>query len=90
MLKFYNTKNPLIIFKINVINNIPVLIIENNGKKIEKKNIDNIFNPYFTTKFNKNGTGIGLYMAKTLMEESMGKNISFENTTNGVSFILKG
>ncbi len=47
------------------------LTIRDNGGGIKKEDIDLIFDPYFTTKFKKEGTGIGLYMVKMLLEDSM-------------------
>lgn len=51
-----------------------------------EKIIGFIFDPYFTT--NKNGTGLGLYMAKIIIEDKMGGNISVENIENCVAFTI--
>ena len=48
-----------------------------------------IFEPYFTTKEQGKGTGIGLYMSKKLAEEKLKGKLEFENKDNGVEFILK-
>ena len=48
-----------------------------------------IFEPYFTTKEQGKGTGIGLYMSKKLAEEKLKGRLKFENKDNGVEFILK-
>ena len=45
-----------------------------------------MFEPYFTTKFENQGTGIGLYMAKTIIEKNMFGSIIVENIEDGVSF----
>ena len=59
------------------------LIITDNGGGISKKNINFIFDPYFTTKFKNEGTGLGLYMAKMLVENSMqGKLEVFSQNIN--------
>ncbi len=62
------------------------IIISNNGSQIKEEIIDRIFEPYFTTKFAKQGTGIGLYMAKMIIENSMLGTIEVKNIKDGVEF----
>ncbi len=47
------------------------IIISDNGKGISRKDLSKIFEPYFTTK--KDGTGIGLAIAKKIVEDHKGK-----------------
>jgi len=49
-----------------------------------------MFEPYFTTKFEDKGTGIGLYMTKMIIENSMGGEIAAKNIDEGVQFTIKG
>jgi len=62
--------------------------ILNNGGVIEDNVIDRIFEPYFTTKFEHQGTGIGLYMTKSIIETNMKGKIEVENIEDGVKFII--
>lgn len=62
--------------------------LSNNCGEIPEKIIDRIFEPYFTTKFENQGTGIGLYMAKTIIEKNMKGEISVNNIKEGVLFTI--
>lgn len=62
--------------------------IIDNAKGIPKDKMEQIFNPYFTTKTSKSATGLGLYISKLIMEQSLKGEISFQNTHNGVNFSI--
>ena len=50
--------------------------------------IEKVFEPYISTKENKNGTGLGLYIARKIIIEKFKGNLTVENTLNGASFKL--
>jgi len=62
--------------------------IQDNGSGINENIVNRIFEPYFTTKSSRNGTGIGLYMTKLIIEDKMGGSIKASNTLNGALFSI--
>jgi C4-dicarboxylate-specific signal transduction histidine kinase len=65
------------------------IFIQDNAGGVEPEVLERIFEPYFTTKFQSHGTGIGLYMSKMIIEESMGGFLSSENRDDGLLTIIK-
>ncbi len=63
-----------------------VLTILDNGGGIPDEVIEKIFEPYFSTK--KMGTGIGLYMSKTIIERNMNGTLAAQNVGNGCEFTV--
>ncbi|MBF0345592.1 MAG: PAS domain S-box protein [Nitrospirae bacterium] len=63
-----------------------VVSISDNGGGIPESLIDRIFEPYFTTKSADNGTGIGLYMSKTIIENNMNWKLTARNIRDGAEF----
>lgn len=59
-----------------------------NGGGIDKLHIDKIFEPYFTTKHKSQGTGIGLYMSKKIIEERMGGTIMVQSDGASTCFSI--
>lgn len=57
-----------------------VLTIKDNGGGIDKKILNKIFEPYFTTKHKSQGTGIGLYMTHQIIVNHMQGGIKVENS----------
>jgi len=50
---------------------------------------DKIFEPYFTTKFKSKGIGIGLYMAKMIIEKNMNGTLEVNNVKDGAEFTIE-
>ena len=67
--------------------NFNTIEIIDDGGAIDEKIINSIFEPYFTTK--EDGTGIGLYMAKVIIEDKMRGTISVKNDSDNVIFTIK-
>ncbi|MDR3177442.1 MAG: PAS domain-containing sensor histidine kinase [Campylobacteraceae bacterium] len=63
--------------------------IQDNAGGIDKDVIDKIFEPYFTTKHASLGTGLGLYIVKTIIENSMQGEVTAENINGGALFVIK-
>ncbi len=63
-----------------------VVTITDNGGGINEAIIDKLFDVYFTTRGPDRGTGIGLYMSKTIIETNMGGHLSVRNTAHGAEF----
>jgi len=77
-----------IFINVEKVNQKVKIMIKDNGGGIEKKTINKIFNPYFTTKFKSKGTGIGLYMSKMIIEQSMQGELSVESSENETVFTI--
>ena len=59
------------------------IYIEDNALGISSDCIDKIFEPYFTTKHKSQGTGLGLFMSKMIIEKSLNGRIQHENSKDG-------
>ena len=78
-------QNPKIIILTKKIDNIYTIKISDNGGGIQKNILKNIFDPYFSTKTEKNGTGLGLYMSKTIIDNHHnGEIIAYNNNLGTV------
>ena len=84
-----NILNKKIIISIQKDKDIISLNIWDNGGGIAEEDINRVFDPYYTTKFKEEGTGIGLYMAKLLVEQSMHGELSVSNINSGALFTIK-
>ena len=82
------TKNPCITIKSVSLKDEFKLMINDNAGGISDENILYIFDPYFTTKEKRDGTGLGLYMSKMIVEDHCNGRVVVENQGGGACFIL--
>ncbi|MDF1881917.1 GHKL domain-containing protein [Sulfurimonas sp. MAG313] len=75
-IKLYETKDEMII------------TFTDNAGGIDKDILPKIFDPYFSTKEYKDGSGIGLYMSKMIIENSMQGSLCVVNTRTGAEFSI--
>ncbi len=88
ILKLRKIKEPAITIKTYKKEGIKYIDIYDNGGGIDVEPVDKVFEPYFTTKSKGMGTGIGLYLAKIIIEKNGGQ-ISVKNIHNEAHFIIK-
>ncbi len=63
-----------------------VVTMADNAGGIAEDIIGKIFDPYFTTKGPQKGTGVGLFMSKTIIEKNMNGRLTVRNTVDGAEF----
>src|SRR6185369_11116595 len=70
-------------------NDCAVVTIADNAGGIPEEIIGKVFDPYFTTKGPQQGTGVGLFMSKTIIEKNMGGRLSVHNRADGAEFRIE-
>ncbi len=81
-----DVKNPLIKIKAYAEEDYVALFIEDNAGGINIAPLAKVFEPYFTTKSDGDGTGIGLYMSKIIVDKNMKGKLRVRNTNLGANF----
>lgn len=79
-----NTENKHIIITVR----LNEMCIEDNAGGIQAEILPLIFDPYFSTKNKKFGTGLGLYIATILMKNLINGSLSVKNIDTGCKFTL--
>jgi C4-dicarboxylate-specific signal transduction histidine kinase len=83
------TERPKVVIKAFAEDGKAVVTITDNAGGIPETIIGRIFDLYFTTKESSGGTGTGLYMSKTIIENNMGGRLSAENCCEGAQFRIE-
>ena len=73
--------------KIEIVVEQGIISIGDNGGGVDNCHQDRLFEPYFTTK--EKSDGIGLYIAKTIIESEMGGRLYFVSDEHGTQFFIK-
>lgn len=84
-----NIDNAMISLRSFVEGDKTVVTISDNAGGVDEAIIDRLFDPYFTTKGPDKGTGIGLFMSKTIIEQNMGGRLTMRNTGTGAEFRIE-
>lgn len=66
-----------------------IITICDNARGIREDMLEKIFDPYVTTKHKSQGTGLGLYIAKMIVQESMDGELAVNNIYDGACFEIK-
>ena len=82
-------KNPQVKIETKIEDDNAYIFIIDNALGIKEDAINKIFEPYFTTKNEVQGTGIGLYMSKIIIERNMNGQIYAKNKDDGAIFTIK-
>ncbi len=81
--------NPSIQLSLQKEDNKAIITIEDNGGGIPQTILQKIFDPYFTTKHQSQGKGLGLYMSKEIIEKHLKGTLSVKNSEFGAVFTIE-
>ena len=65
-----------------------IIVIEDNAGGINEEILEQIFDPYFSTKKEKHGMGLGLYMSKLIIQEHCKGTLTVQNGKVGAIFTI--
>jgi len=81
-------EQPVIKLTVSRVGSAAVVKIWDNAGGIPDDIIERIFDPYFTTKGQDKGSGVGLYMSKIIIEEHFGGSLTAANVDGGAEFTI--
>ena len=84
-----NIENKLINISVNQDRKNLIIIIQDNAKGVKETDLEKIFELYFSTKNSINGTGLGLYISKIIINEHFNGEIIAYNGIDGLEIIIK-
>ncbi len=84
-----NVAHPRVTVTICLEGDCAVVTIADNGGGIPEEIMTKIFDPYFTTKGPQHGTGVGLFMTKSIIEKNMGGKLTVRNNDEGAEFRIE-
>ncbi|GFO53735.1 hypothetical protein GMSM_07420 [Geomonas sp. Red276] len=82
-------EEPVITIRVRKGARVTVVAISDNAGGVPVEILDRVFEPYFTTKGPAGGTGIGLFMAKSIIERNMGGSLTVANVGDGAEFRIE-
>ncbi len=85
----HRVENPYIEVKVEKSEDKVLITVCDNGGGIPEAELRKIFEPYFTTKEEGKGKGVGLYMSKIIIEEHMNGSLQVKNSEEGACFTIE-
>lgn len=82
-------REPLLDISVDHTDSEVIIKFRDNAGGISDNILPNIFDPYFTTKEEGKGTGIGLYISKVIIDEHFRGRLYAENIQDGAEFVIK-
>ena len=68
---------------------VVTLRVVDNGQGIDPETLKKVFDPYFTTKTNGKGTGLGLFITKRIIEDHKGQIGMLSSPGTGTSVVIR-